>query len=74
VYFVKYRPGASTPAIRAISAAESGARLYANTLNQLAHPNAGLEGAVHIAQSIPGFALDSADLAATGALVISHSI
>jgi hypothetical protein len=74
VYFVKYCPDTSNPAIREISAGEAGARLYANTLNQLAHANAGLDAAVGIARSIPSFALDSADLAATCALVSSHSI
>ena len=72
VYFVKYCPGASSPTVRAISAGEVSARLYANNLNQLAHANAGLDAAVQIAKSIPGFALDSADLAATCALVGVH--
>lgn len=72
MYFVKYRPGASTPEIRAISAGEASARLYANSLNQLAHANAGLDAAVQIAKSIPSFTLDSADLAATCALVGKH--
>jgi hypothetical protein len=72
VYFVKYCPDADRPSIRALSAAESSARLYANALNPLAHPNAGLDGAVQIAKSIPGFALESADLAATCDLVSAH--
>jgi hypothetical protein len=74
VYFVTHCPGASSPDVRAISAGEAGARLYANTLNQLAHANAGLDAAVRIAKSIPSFALDSADLAATCALVGSHAV
>ncbi len=73
-YFVNHRPGAGDPAVRAITAGEASARIYANTLNQLAHANAGLDAAVRIAKSIPCFALDSADLSATCALIGSHSI
>ena len=72
VYFVKYSPTASSPSIRAISPGEASARLYANNLNQLAHANAGLDAAIQVAKSIPGFALESADLAATCALVDAH--
>ena len=72
IYFVRYCPNASTPAIDAISVGESAARLYANTLNQLAHANAGLDAATQIARSVSSFSLDSADLAATCALVCSR--
>ncbi len=72
-YFVNYCPDASAAAVAAITAGEAAARLYANTLNQLAHANAGLDAAVQIAKSIPSFALDSADLAATCGLVCSHA-
>ncbi len=54
------------------AAGEAGARLYANSLNQLAHANAGLDAAVQIAKSIPSFTLESADLAETCALVASQ--
>lgn len=73
-YFVKYCPDAMQPTIRPISAGESGARLYANALNQLAHPNAGLDGAIRIAKRITSYALDSADLRATCELLRSHSV
>ena len=72
IYFVTYCPDAGGPAIRPISTGEASARLYANTLNQLAHANAGLDAAIRIAQTIPSFALDTADLAATCALVDAH--
>ena len=68
-YFVNYRPDADAPRLQPMGAAEAGARLYANALNQLAHPNAGLDAAVQIAKSIPSFSLESADLAETCALV-----
>ncbi len=70
-YFLKYCPDASAPAMRAISSGETVARLYANGLNQLAHANAGLDAATHIARRIPGFLLETADLAATCALIRS---
>ncbi len=73
MYFVRHCPNASTPVIRTISAGEAGARLYANTLNQLAHANAGLDAAALIAKNVRSFALDSADLAATCTMVCSHS-
>ncbi len=71
MFFVTYDPTASAPGVHSISCGEAGARLYANALNQLAHANAGLDAAVCIAESVPSFALDSADLAATCALIRS---
>lgn len=70
--FVKYCPAATAPTIRSISSGEASARLYANALNQLAHPNAGLDAAVGIARSVPSFMLDSADLASTCGLFCSE--
>ncbi len=67
--FLTYRPAASAPTIRAISAGEASARLYANALNPLAHPNAGLNAAVQIARRVPGFLLETADLTATCELI-----
>jgi hypothetical protein len=67
--FLTYCPQASGSAIRPIAAAEAAARLYAHALNPLAHPNAGLTAAAHLAQNVPALALDSADLAATCALI-----
>lgn len=71
LWFVRYCPNASTPTVRPITPGEASARLYANALNQLAHPNAGLDAAVRIAGAVPSFGLDSADLAVTCALVRS---
>ena len=67
--FLEYRPTASAPAVRPLSIGEISARLYANALNQLAHPNAGLHAATHIAEQVPGYLLESADLTATCELV-----
>lgn len=71
LWFVTYRPDLNAPTVRSITSGEAAARLYANALNQLAHPNAGLDAAVRIATAVPSFVLDSARLAATCALVRS---
>jgi hypothetical protein len=71
-YFLKYCPEDSEPSIRPMGVAEAAARLYANSLNQLAHANAGLPAAAEITKSIPCFALRSSDLAATCALIDQH--
>ena len=49
-------------AIKEIDTAEATARLYGNTLNALAHRNAGLDAAAAIAGSIPAWHLEVADL------------
>jgi hypothetical protein len=71
LWFVTYRPALTTPAVRSITPGEASVRLYANTLNQLAHPNAGLDAAVRIAAAVPSFLLESTGLDATCALVRS---
>ena len=71
LWFLAYDPSARGPLVHAITPAEASARLYANALNQLAHPNAGLDAAVKIARSIPSFVLASADLTATCELICS---
>jgi hypothetical protein len=68
-FFLRYEPGASGPSVRQVTSAEGGARLYANTLNALAHQAAGLDGAIRIASGRSCFELVSAELAATAALV-----
>jgi hypothetical protein len=57
--------------LRAVSAGEASARLYSNALNQFAHPDAGLDAVIRIAEMVPGFVLETADLASTCALVCS---
>jgi hypothetical protein len=69
--FIAYRPDGGVPSVRAISPAEASARLYANALNQLAHPNIGLDAAIRIAKAAPAFALNTADLTATCQLICS---
>jgi hypothetical protein len=69
VFLVTHGADVAAPDVRRIDPAEAGARLYVTALNALAHPNEGLDPVVRIAQDVPCFALSSADLAATCALV-----
>jgi hypothetical protein len=57
------------PTFAEVSAAEAGARLYANTLNALAHPGSGLDVAIRIASAVPAFRVDAGELRATCQLV-----
>jgi len=45
-----------------VTRASAAARLFANALNPLAHPNDGLDAAVRIAQAVPCFELDTSSL------------
>ena len=69
VLFVRYCEGLHAPVLRAIGAAEAGARMYVTTLNALAHPSHGLDAVVRIAQRVPCFSLESADLRMTCEMV-----
>ena len=71
VFLVKYRPDLSEPNLHPISAAEAGARLYLTALNALSHPHRGLDAAICIAERVPCFAIESAGLPATCALIRS---
>ena len=69
IFFLRYSPEAAAPSIRRISEAEGAARLYADSLNPLAHPANGLEGAIRIASKRACFELLTSDLTATCALI-----
>jgi hypothetical protein len=71
VFLVKHRPDRSTPDVRQVSRAEASAHLYVTALNALAHPSRGLDAVVRIAEHVPCFAVDAADLSATCALISS---
>jgi hypothetical protein len=55
VFFVQFDPELSSPLIKPVSESEAAARIYANSLNQLAHVDHGLPAAVTIAQHVPAF-------------------
>jgi hypothetical protein len=69
IFFLRYDPGTPEPSVRPISTGEAASRLYANTLNPLAHPGDGLDGAIHIARTAACFELVTANLTATCGLV-----
>lgn len=71
VFLIKHCPELDTAAVRALNPAEASARLYVTTLNALSHPNHGLDAVVRVAGNLPCYALDTADLASTCALVRS---
>jgi len=69
IFFLDFTPETPWPVARELSSAEAAARLFAQALNPLAHPEDGLVGAVAIAQSIPCVHLQSADLRLTCDLI-----
>jgi hypothetical protein len=69
LFFLRYSPETSRPAVRPLSRAEAAARLFANALNPLAHRGEGLDGALALVTRSACFALDTAELTATCALM-----
>ena len=65
VFFNRYDPRALVPGLEAISSGEAAALVYRNGLNQLAHEQAGLEGAAKIASVTPCYRLTTNDLERT---------
>ena len=70
IFFVKYNPESAAPSVKTVSAGQAGARVYANGLNQLAHPANGLDAAIKIAQHSHCYDLQSVNLKATCQVVI----
>ncbi|HWP58356.1 MAG TPA: hypothetical protein VNL14_10740 [Candidatus Acidoferrales bacterium] len=69
VFVVEYRKEMNAPQARALGKAEAAARLFAHALNPLAHPEDGLAGAAAIAEKVPSFHVQSADLGLTCKLI-----
>jgi hypothetical protein len=69
IFFVSYRPDQEFPRVVSISRTEAAARLFANALNPLAHPNEGLDGVLEIATRCSSFELVTNDLPQTCAVV-----
>ncbi|MGE5305797.1 MAG: hypothetical protein ACM3TN_20995 [Alphaproteobacteria bacterium] len=69
IFFLEYCPGRNAPSLRHLRSAESTARLFANALNPLAHPEDGLAGAVAIAENVACFCLASGELSLTCELI-----
>ena len=71
IFFVKYNSDLNDPAMHEISAAEASARIYANALNPLAHPEGGLDTVISVARRCKCFNVMSADLKKTADLIKS---
>jgi len=67
--FLQRDAAVSVPTFVEVSPAEAGARLYASTLNALAHPGKGLDVAIRIATAVPAFTVNAGDLRATCELI-----
>lgn len=70
IIFTKFYPHEHLPSIEKITTAQAGARVYANGLNQLAHPSHGLDAAIEIAQQSHCYDLHTTDLGMTCKLLI----
>jgi hypothetical protein len=71
VFLLKYNPQLAQPSVGLIGPGEASAHLYVAALNALAHPNQGLDAVVSIAKRVPSYAVNTADLQATCALIRS---
>lgn len=69
IFFLRYHPQAAEPTIRPLSKAKATAHLWANALNPLAHPEDGFGGALTLATRSACFALFTAALPVTCALI-----
>ncbi|MGH7773742.1 MAG: hypothetical protein ACREQA_16070, partial [Candidatus Binatia bacterium] len=69
IFFLRYCPKALGPLTEPISTVEAGARLFANALNPLAHPEDGLDAAIEITRKCHCFELLTGDLRRTCELV-----
>lgn len=69
ILLLERAPDRATPSMRRLAPGEAGARLYVNALNALAHPNHGLDAVARIAERVPCFAVQSAGLVETCALI-----
>jgi hypothetical protein len=71
IYFVRYGPKAAGPLLHPLRTAEAAAHLLAHTLNPLAHPADGLDGAIALTTRTACFALLTADLPATCGVILT---
>lgn len=71
VFLLNYSPQLAQPNVGLIGPGEASAHLYVAALNALAHANKGLDAAVNIAEHVPTYAVNTADLQATCALIRS---
>jgi hypothetical protein len=71
IFFVRFINDISEPVLRPLGKADAAVRLFTNTLNPLAHPAHGLDGAIDIVLGVQCFELLSSDLQLTCELIKS---
>jgi hypothetical protein len=59
IFFLEFNPERRETTVERLSAAESAMHLYTNTLNALAHPGKGLDGAIAVCGKTPCYRLTS---------------
>jgi len=62
VFFIRYTPSQKSPAVRRLSVGEAALRLYQNALNQLAHPESGLDSTLNLVREARCYELLSAGI------------
>jgi len=70
VFFIRYVPSQKAPAIRPLSVGEAALRLYQNALNQLAHPECGLDSTLDFVREARCYELLSAGIEDTVRMVL----
>jgi hypothetical protein len=71
VFLIRHVPERKVPRLRRLRVAEASTRLYVTALNALAHSNRGLDAVLRISESVPCFALETAELAESCAVLLS---
>ena len=71
VFLIRHDPDLAHPQLRRLGVVEASARIYVTALNALAHSDRGLDVALRIAQRVPCFALGTAELGETCAVIRS---
>jgi len=74
IVLVRHDRTLAAPVLRRLRPAEAGARLYAATLNALAHPADGLDVVLGIASRVRCWQLETADLARSCALFLDEVV
>ena len=74
LFFVNKDARVSDPTLRRVSTAEAAARLYASTLNALAHEACGIDAVLRVASHASCFVLQSGDLESTCKLIAATDI
>jgi hypothetical protein len=71
IFFIRYAPERKAPALRRLSTGEASLRLYQNALNQLAHPECGLDTTLDLVRGARSYELLSAGIEDTVRAVLN---